>query len=384
MKLVLNKKNLIIIVSALFVSSLVFGLAKIVIAPANEIKTFFNSQELSSITLNSLPELDSLPEIQNKEIAIIFAGDVMLSRTVNARMERYNDYNWPFLKVQETLNEADLVVANLESPFLKNSNYQVLTGSFSFKANPLAISGLKLAKFGLLSLANNHTINQGKQGIIDTQEILKENEIQFVGAGLSEEEARKPAIINIKGYNFAFLGYAYPNDYSVATEKRAGIANMDKEKMKNDINLLKTATSSPAFIVILMHAGTEYVTEPNWQQKEFARAAIDAGADLVVGHHPHWPQVFEFYQNKPIVYSLGNFVFDQMWSEETRQGLLLELTWQNGIKALRLIPTKIYDYGQVEILDESNENQNKERLKILEKIGANKDGIIFQDEKNEK
>lgn len=376
-----NKNNLIFIITALAVIFLVFGLVKIVMAPENGIKTIFNNQEfledegLNFSDTQSFVVSNSLPEINDQEITIIFAGDIMLSRTVNTKMEKYNDYNWPFLKVADYLNEADLVVGNLESPFLKNSNYQVLTGSFSFKANPLAVTGLKLANLGLLSLANNHTINQGEQGIIDTLKILEENGINFVGADLNEEGARKPAIIHIKGYDFAFLGYAYPDDNSIATTNRAGIANMDLEKMKNDINLLKTATSSPDFIIILMHAGTEYVVEPNWQQKEFARAAVDAGADLVVGHHPHWPQTFEFYQDKPIIYSLGNFVFDQMWSGEVREGLLLKMTWKDGIKTLELIPTKIYDYGQAEILASSSE-----RNKILEKIGAKNDGLIFTTE----
>ena len=378
-----NKKRLVLIFTALVVVLVIFGLVKIVMAPANGIKDFFNNQELSANNALDIKEqsdltINSLPEIKDQEITIIFTGDIMLSRTVNSKMEHADDYSWPFLNIYENLNKADLVVGNLESPFLKNTNYQVLTGSFSFKANPLSVAGLKLANFGLLSLANNHTLNQGQQGIADTQEILKENGMSFIGAGLNEEEARKPAIINIKGYNFAFLGYAYPDDGSVATKKRAGIANMDVEKMKNDINLLKNATNTPDFIVILMHAGTEYVLEPNWQQKEFARAAIDAGVDLVVGHHPHWPQSFEFYQDKPIIYSLGNFVFDQMWSEEVRQGLLLELSWQNGIKSLKLIPTKIYNYGQVKILDETVEVENKERLEILEKIGVTNDGMIFR------
>lgn len=377
-----NKNRLVLILTALVVVFVIFGLVKIVMAPNNLIKEFFNSQEFFQNNNSNHNDLGldttiKLPEIQDQKITIIFTGDIMLSRTVNSKMEKYNDYSWPFLNIYETLSKADLVIGNLESPFLKNANYQVLTGSFSFKANPLSVAGLKLANFGLLSLANNHTINQGRQGIADTQEILKENGIKFVGAGLNEEGARKPVIINIKGYDFAFLGYAYPDDNSVATEKRAGIVNMDLEKMENDINLLKNATNTPDFIVILMHAGTEYVLKPNWQQKEFARTAIDAGADLVIGHHPHWPQIFEFYEDKPIIYSLGNFVFDQMWSEETRQGLLLELGWQNGIKSLKLIPTKVYDYGQVKILDETVEIENKERLEILERIGVKDDGIIL-------
>ncbi len=372
MKIEINKKQekiIIISLIALIVFSLSFLTIKIAEAPS-----FFyeNSKKEEKLTIKQ--ELKPLPEASAREITLIFTGDIMLSRTVNAKMERYNDYNWPFLKIADFLNEADLVVGNLESPFLKDArSYEVLTGSFSFKANPLAIEGLKFANFGLFSLANNHTINQGQQGIIDTVDILKENGIKAVGAGLNEEEARRPAIITIEGYDFAFLAYAYPNDYSIASENRAGIANMDIEKMEKDIELLKTLENAPDFIVVLMHAGTEYVLEPNWQQKEFARSAISAGADMVVGHHPHWPQVFEFYEEKPIIYSLGNFVFDQMWSEETRQGLLLKMTWQNGIKALELIPTKIYDYGQVEVLEEGLESSN-----ILKRIKAEDSGLIYE------
>jgi len=379
-----NKRIIIIIGTVLIALALSLSIINIAQAPSIKLERFKNGKNFNNLFDPRAQEELITTEYQEpetastKEITIIFAGDIMLSRTVNAKMEQYNDYSWPFLKTYETINRADLVVANLESPFLQDSNYQVSTGSFSFKANPNSIFGLKLANLGLLSLANNHSLNQGKQGIIDTIEILEKNGIKFVGAGLNEEGARKPAIINIKGYNFAFFGYSYQNDYSVATTNRAGIANMDVKKMKNDINLIKNTTNSPDFIIILMHAGTEYVTEPNWQQKEFARAAIDAGADLVIGHHPHWPQIFEFYENKPIIYSLGNFVFDQMWSEETRQGLLLETTWQNGLKSLKFIPTKIYDYGQVEILATSSE-----KTKILEKIGANESGIIMDEKKNE-
>ena len=376
-----SKKEKIIIISliAIVVFVLSFLTIKIVQAPSFFYEKW-GAEEDSDITINNSASLPEINVITDPEISLIFTGDIMLSRTVNARMEKYEDYTWPFLKVSDFLNQADLVIGNLESPFLKNSkSYQVLTGSFSFKANPLSVVGLKLANFSLLSLANNHTINQGKQGIIDTIDILQENDIHHIGAGLNEEEARKPVIIKLDGYNFAFLAYAYPDDNSIATENRAGIPNMDIEKMKEDIELLKKPENDIDFIIILMHAGIEYVTEPNWQQKEFARAAIDAGADMIIGHHPHWPQIFEFYQDKPIIYSLGNFVFDQMWSEETRQGILLKMTWQNGLKELELIPTKIYDYGQVEIMASSTE-----RSLILKKIKANDEGIIFQrtNEKN--
>ena len=363
MRLEINHHNLILTIILGLSTAIIFGLASIAIAPS----AYINNAQQKQQTYNN-----SLSTSEEKEISIIFAGDIMLSRQVNSMREKNADYSWPLRNVSDYLNQADLVVANLESPFIKNLvNYEVLTGSFIFKANPLAIEGLKLANIGLLSLANNHSLNQGQKGIIDTIDILNENNIFHVGAGRNKQEARAPAITTINEQNFSFLAYAYPDDNSVANNNYGGIANMDIEEMINDVKNIKNSSTST--IIILMHAGTEYTTEPNWQQKEFAKAAIDAGADMVVGHHPHWPQIFEFYKNKPIIYSLGNFVFDQMWSEETRQGLLLQATWQNDLKRLELIPIKISDYGQPKIIE-----PGEERNKILEKIGANDSGIIYK------
>jgi poly-gamma-glutamate synthesis protein (capsule biosynthesis protein) len=368
---VVKRKNLISIIIVFIVLVSLLSLLKVVSAPILENNYFFsNKGETENFKLIDIPD--------KKETVIVFGGDVMLSRTVNAKMEEYNDYAWPFLEIADFFKQADLSVINLESPFLKNSNYQVLTGSFSFKANPLSIKGLKLAGIDLVTLANNHTINQGKQGIIDTINILDENNISHIGAGLNISEARKPAIVNINGDKYAFLSYAYPNDYSVATNNRHGLANMKEEEMINDIKNLKNLKNPPNFIIVIMHAGTEYTTKPNWQQKEFAHLAIDSGADMVVGHHPHWPQIYEIYNGSPIIYSLGNLIFDQMWSKETRQGLILESTWQNGLKRLELIPTKIYDYGQVKILNREIKEEEKEIESILNKINAPNNGIIYE------
>ncbi|MDA3802507.1 MAG: CapA family protein [Patescibacteria group bacterium] len=369
---VVKRKNLISIVIVFITLISLFALLKVVSAPILENNYFFDSNK----EVNKDLRLVDIPD--KKETTVVFGGDVMLSRTVNAKMEEYNDFTWPFLEIADYFKEADLSVINLESPFLKNSNYQVLTGSFSFKANPLTSEGLKLAGIDLVSLANNHTINQGRQGIIDTIDILEENNISHTGAGLNISEARKPAILNIDGDKYAFLSYAYPKDYSIATDNRHGLVNMDEDKMVDDILKLKAQENPPNYIIILMHGGIEYTTKPNWQQKQFAHLAIDSGADMIVGHHPHWPQIYEVYNDSPIIYSLGNLIFDQMWSEETRQGIILESTWQNGLKRLELIPTKIYDYGQVRILDRSIEDEKNEAERILNKIKAPDSGIIYE------
>lgn len=364
----LKDKKILTLLAIALVCIFFISLIKVVKAPEKEY--IEPSKEEATVV-----EVEEVVEIK-KDKKIIFVGDIMLSRQVNTKMEKYEDYSWPFRKISDKLNEADFVVANLESPFLKNSkNYRVSTGSFSFKANPLAVAGLNLANIKVISLANNHTINQAKQGIIDTIEILEENDIAYSGAGINEDQARKAAIVKNDDDVFAFLSYAYPQDYSLATKNRHGLAGMDIDKMINDITELKKDESID-LIAVLMHAGHEYVLEPNWQQKKFARAAIDAGADIVVGHHPHWPQIFEFYNEKPIIYSLGNFVFDQMWSLQTRQGLMLEMVWRDEIKELKLSPTKIFDYGQVELMEEGTE-----KINLLNKIKASEDGVIYK--KNE-
>ncbi len=364
-KTVINQGLLEKLVVAVFSAVMIFGLVKIVEAPFKEFVRYLQ-MENNEVDINA----SYLPAIEKKPVVFIFGGDVMLSRQVNSRMVKYDDYGWPFLKIADFLREADFTIINLESPFIKASDYFVPTGSFMFKADPKATQGLLAAGIDLVSLANNHSLNQGRAGLKESFSILKDNNIKYIGAGHNESEARAAEIIEINGERFAFLAYAYPNDNSVATEEQAGIATMDIAEMRADVEKLKADGN---IVIVNMHAGIEYVTEPNWQQVDFAHAAIEAGAEAVIGHHPHWPQTFEFYQGKPIIYSLGNLVFDQMWSLETRQGLLAKLNWQNGWKKIELIPVKIYDYGQPEIISDEIE-----RVNILEKVGGDSSGIIWE------
>lgn len=297
----------------------------------NNFNYFFNqvSQETPSI----------IEQPEEKENVLVFGGDIMLSRTVNSKMVKYGNYSWPFLEIANIFREADLAIANLESPFLKNSNYHVPSGSFSFKADPQSVSGLVLAGFDVLSLANNHILNQGKKGVEDTKEILSENKISF--SGLTENNV---LIKESKGVKFSFLSYTYNNDSKL-------IANLgDLNKLQEDIAIAKQNSD---FVIVMMHAGTEYVLKPNKQQQDFAHAAIDYGADLVIGHHPHWPQVVENYQNKTIIYSLGNLIFDQMWSEETSSGILARIFFkETQITRIEYIPITIKDYGQAQLMPE--------------------------------
>lgn len=309
------------------------------------------------------PEIPtSTPLIVKTTTTLMFGGDVMLSRVVNQKSIKYNNWAWPFARVSSTLAANDLTIINLESPFTISNNHLVKTGSFSFNADPKSIAGLTAAGIDVVSLANNHTINQGKKGIADTQKLLASSSIDFTGAGLNEVQARTPAIKEINGVKIGFLAYAYPDDYSIAGKSTAGLANMDISKLKNDIAELKTQVD---LIVIMMHAGIEYTNQPNAQQKLFAHTAIEAGADLVIGHHPHWVQVTEIYQGKPILYSLGNLIFDQMWSKETTEGALAQVIINDKkIETIKIIPIVIKDYGQAEVATGQIRNDILKRMKL--------------------
>lgn len=364
-----NKFKIFILVLFIIIISLIAFIitAEIAAAPKNKVGlTFIKNIAENKLPANSLPEAPT----NSKITTLIFGGDVMLSRVVNQKMTKYQDFTWPFKNIATELSSADLTIINLESPFTIGGNHTVNTGSFSFNADPNSIAGLKLAGIDVASLANNHLINQGVKGISDTKKILLDNNIDSVGAGLNSAEAHQPIIRQVGNVKFGFLSYAYPKDNSIATSKRPGIAGLELNELTEDIKKLK---DQKAIVIILMHAGTEYVNQPNTQQTEFARSAIDAGADLVVGHHPHWVQTTEIYKNKPIIYSLGNLIFDQMWSTETTEGALAKITFgDQAIKKIEFIPITISDYGQATI---STSTSVKER--ILNRMGLTNSSIDF-------
>lgn len=313
----------------------------ILLWPIKVLTEKYNNKFLGSAGKHLEPSVDSKvipPKVKN---VLVFGGDIMLSRTVNSKMEKYHNYNWPLENIANLFSEANLAIANLESPFLATNNYQVLTGSFSFKANPKSVSALSLAGFDVLSLANNHILNQGAKGLSDTYNVLSEAKIDYVGS-----KENNLIIKESQGIKFAFLAYTYNQDSKL-------IANINDDSVKSDI---VTAKSQADVVIVMMHAGTEYTRKPNKSQINFAHLAIDSGADLVVGHHPHWPQTTETYQGKTIIYSLGNLVFDQMWSKETKQGLVAKVYFDDKEQVnIEYIPIIIKDYGQAQIMPDGAE-----------------------------
>ncbi|MFA6272743.1 MAG: CapA family protein [Patescibacteria group bacterium] len=301
------------------------------------------------------------PKENDSVITIMAVGDIMLSRDVNTKIQKYNDYNYPFLKTADLLKSADITFGNLESPITPGR--KINTNEMVFRADPESVEGLKLAGFDLVTLTNNHTLNFGKEGLSDTFKYLNTAGIEYMGAGETVKDAYLPVIKEINGMIFAFLAYSYATEPLSAYDSEKPnptLAAMDFDKMKQDV---ARASESADFVIVSMHDGYEYQFTPNQHQKDFAHAAIESGADLVVGHHPHVVQTMEQYQDGYILYSLGNFVFDQMWSQETREGIIAEITFsKKGISAFEFFPVVIEDYAQPRFADAEEAGVIIERL----------------------
>lgn len=268
---------------------------------------------------------------EGSEITIFAVGDIMLDRGVEYMInkEGKGDFKFPFLRIARDLKKADILMGNLEGPI---SERGTKVGSIhSFRMDPQVIEGLKYAGFDVLSLANNHAVDYGRFALKDTMDILKDNGIDYLGAGLDEKEAFSVKVREVRGQKIGFL--AYTDLGSPALQAKEGymglawVGGEDIERVKKEIREVKSEVD---ILIISLHSGEEYASDPNDFQQDFSRACIDAGADIVIGHHPHVVQKIEEYEGGWIAYSLGNFVFDQGFSEETMKGLLLEIKIING------------------------------------------------------
>ena len=279
-----------------------------------------NSQES---TIHSLPLLSKF-----KKVEVILIGDIMIGRSVliNA-LDKENNPNYPFLYVSDFLLSADLVFANLESPIVDNCPR--FDHGFSFCTDPKIVEGLVFSGVNVVNLANNHILNFGQKGLKDTEKYLDNSNISFTGVN-------NLIVRKIEDTTFGFLGF----DFTV---------NVPTQK---DWNLIQESDSKVDILIVGVHWGEEYKDKANNNQRKWARKMIENGADVISGHHPHWVEDYEYINGKPVYYSLGNFIFDQMWSEETKKGMLVKLTFEEGkIINEEFTNTYIENIGQPKIIN---------------------------------
>jgi len=224
---------------------------------------------------------------------LLALGDIFLNT---------KDDSDPFYNIKDVFQNYDIIFGNLET-VLSNRGFQVQK-RVPLQANPDKIIYLKNAGFDIVNLANNHITDYGEPGLLDTISILKQKDIKFIGAGANIKDALKPVIFERNELKIGFLGFTSVG--AIAKEKSSGCAPLNKELIIKCISELRKKVD---ILIISLHWGIEYVFYPSPQQQKLARTLIDNGADLIIGHHPHVIQGIEEYQDKLIIYSLGNCNF---------------------------------------------------------------------------
>lgn len=264
---------------------------------------------------------EGIEKLDSKKV--LLAGDIMLDRGVEYLMNKNSVY-YPFEKISQALMGADIVMGNLEGPIVSNPPY-FPDDSLEFAFSPEAINGLVFSNFNLLSLANNHTLNMNNAGLEETKEFLQEAGIDFVGHPVSCDKS-----FFYQENDLIFLAFNKTFSFNCSDDEIAGTI----EEVKS--------LNPEGFIIVIIHWGEEYQPVSSISQKKTAYKIIEAGANLIVGSHPHVVQEIEEYKGKLIFYSLGNFIFDQYFSKETQQGLILGLEIYPQNIVYKLLPIESY------------------------------------------
>ncbi len=294
--------------------------------------------------VTSTPEIVEPKVEESKPLSLIFTGDIMLARHVDWLSKKSKDEAYPFLKIKDFLASADLTIGNLEGPIVKNY-FIVPNNSTRFSFTPNKAEVLAQVGFDYLSQANNHTNDASFNSELETRTYLTQNNI--IGFGQNRNSGQDKATrIEKNGQKINLFGlYTFGVDFN------------EGKALKN----ISEQTEAGVLDIVFVHWGAEYKTKHNKSQEKLAHALIDAGVDMIIGHHPHVVQDFEQYKDKYIFYSLGNFVFDQYFSAEVQQGLVLKLVLDEKQNKIELYPVKI-KLAQPELIKKESTDKTSKTL----------------------
>lgn len=250
--------------------------------------------------------------------------------------------------MRSLFQDADLSIANLESP--TPIGWRQHNSGTTFTGNPALLRVIKDAGFDFLSLANNHIGDGGVLRIPETVAAVKAAGMQSGGAGANLAEAQRPWLTEVGGITVGIVAVDQINPSYHARANRAGSAPIGVNEMRVSIAAARAAGAD--FVIVFPHWGIEFQAQPTASQRRFAKGAINAGADMVLGSHSHWASAMEVIDGKPVFYSMGNFVFDQNWSVETSEGIVIESTFAGSrLVSTRMLPTVILNQSQPNFVD---------------------------------
>lgn len=282
--------------------------------------------------------------LKAEDVTLVAVGDIMLANRYVPYLKKYG-YNFPFEYTKDITSTADIAFGNLEAPISKRKGTR-RKKQFTFKQHPKTIESLKYAGFDVLNLANNHILDFGRPAFHDTLKLLQENNFTYIGGGYNKKEAEEMKILTVKGVKIGFLGFSKTIPWAYyAGKNKSGTAYVTEKRLKQIINKNKDKVD---ILVVSFHWGKEYTWKPRSYQVSLAHCAIDNGAHIVLGHHPHCIQPTEKYKNGIIAYSLGNFAFGSYGRPPKRKAdkslILKAFLNKKGITKVEIIPLDVYNY----------------------------------------
>ncbi|GMG97529.1 CapA family protein [Tepidimicrobium xylanilyticum] len=282
---------------------------------------------------------------------ISLVGDVMMDGTVKKAVEKYG-YFYPWGRVQHYFKNSHLSIVNLETSITDKETIWP-DKEFNFKSSPKNLDAMKKAGINIATLANNHILDYGYEGLLDTLMYLEESGIQYVGAGRNKKEALKGTIVEANGLKFGVIAFSrvIPHVNWYATDKRPGLVGAYDGFTKDMMNRIEGLKKEVDILILSIHWGKERSTYPRKEEIAVAKEAIDRGVDIVMGHHPHVLQGIEIYKDKPIFYSLGNFVFGSK-DELTKTTMIGQVVMKGKkIDRVEIIPCSIMDGRPIPLED---------------------------------
>ena len=281
----------------------------------------------------------------NDTLTMSMVGDIMMGRYVEEVTDSHG-FDYLFRYMKPYFNASDYVSGNYEHPALAKdvSKYEEADTAIRLNSYGNGVEAVKDAGFSVMTLANNHMMDFEEQGLVDTIDQFENADMDYVGVGSNITKAKENINYqDVKGVRVATLGFTdvYGKD-AVAKNNQAGLLNSNPDLLFEMIGNAKDAKKGNADLVVVnMHWGQEYATSATGRQTELAKAVIDAGADIIIGHHPHVVQSFDMYKDGIIFYSLGNFIFDQGWTRTKDSAMVQYHLNENGQATIDVVPLLI-------------------------------------------
>ncbi|MGG0410782.1 CapA family protein [Peribacillus simplex] len=290
-------------------------------------------------------EVKTVVSKSDQPLTMTMVGDVMMGRYVEEVTEKHG-YEYLFRYMKPYFDNSDYVSGNYEHTALKAevSNYKEADTPIRLNSNTSGVQAVKDAGFSVMSLANNHMMDYEEQGLLDTIDEFKSTDMHYVGVGSNTTEAKNSIdYADVNGVRVATLGFTdvYGKD-AVSKNDKAGLLNSNPDLLFELIGKARDAKQGNADLVVVnMHWGQEYSTSTTARQKDLAKAIIDAGADIIIGHHPHVLQSFDVHEDGIIFYSLGNFIFDQGWTRTKDSAMVQYRLAEDGKATIDVVPLQI-------------------------------------------